>query len=136
MFFPGDCVNKQKLSLQKELDKACTENTELQAEELVLMEVIFCLYKECHTFFSCELCLPKQLGFLSEKEKDMFVRKLAFIEDLERSKQGACGGIGPPDVVEAFESTANSFDGLFDLFSPSVLASFVDISQSFRPSLG
>ena len=40
---PGDCVDRQKLSLQEELDKACAENVELRAEELSLIEKCSCL---------------------------------------------------------------------------------------------
>ena len=42
-FFPGDCVNKQKLTLQEELNKAQAEDVELHTEELLLIEKCFCL---------------------------------------------------------------------------------------------
>ena len=66
----------------------------------------------------------------------MFVRELASIEDLERSKQRVSGGVRPSDAVKASELMVNSFDGLFDLFSPLVLAFFIDIPQSFGLLLG
>ena len=37
---PGDCVDRQKLSLQEELDKACAEDAKLRAE-LSLIEKCF-----------------------------------------------------------------------------------------------
>ena len=98
MVFSGDCVNKQKLSLQKKLDKARTKDAELQAEKLVLMEKISGLYEERHVLFSREFCLRKQLGFLSKKKKKMFARELASIEDLKRSKQGASESVGLLDA--------------------------------------
>ena len=39
-FFSGDCVDKQRLTLQKELDKVCAENVELRAEKLSLMRSV------------------------------------------------------------------------------------------------
>ena len=45
--FPEDCVDRQKLSLQEELDKACAENAELRAEELSLIEKCSCLNRKC-----------------------------------------------------------------------------------------
>ena len=70
------------------------------------------------------------------KKRKMFARELVSIEDLERSKQGAFGGVEPSDAVEASELMVNSFNGLFDSFFPLVLVSFVDISQSSGPPLG
>ena len=102
----------------------------------MLMERIFCLHEKHHALFSCKLRLRKQLSFLGEKEKEMFTRELAPIEDLERSEQGEPRGIGLLDAFEAFEPIANPFDGLFDSFSPSVLAFFVNISQFFGPPMG
>ena len=43
----GDCVDRQKLSLQEELDKACAEATKLHEEELWLIEKCSCLNKKC-----------------------------------------------------------------------------------------
>ena len=37
-FLPGDCINRQKLSLQEELDKAHAEDAKLGAEKLSLIE--------------------------------------------------------------------------------------------------
>ena len=76
------------------------------------------------------------MGFLSKKEKETFARKLASIKDLERSEQGASGGVRLSDAVKASEPMANSFNSLCDSFFPSVLAFFVDISQSSKPPLG
>ena len=39
----GDCVDRQKLSLQEELDEACAKNAKLHAKELSLIEKCFCL---------------------------------------------------------------------------------------------
>ena len=115
MLFLRDCINRQRLSLQKELDKACAENTELQAEELALMESTSCLYKKYCTLFSCEFCLCKQLDVLSEKEKEMFTRELVFIEDLE-SKQKVSGGIRLSDIAPGL--TANLFKTCLICSSP------------------
>ena len=117
------------------LDKACTETAELQAEKLVLIERIFHLHEKCCAFFSRELCLCKQLGFLGEKKKKLFARELVSIEDLKRSEQEASEGVGSSDAVEGSELMANPFDGLFDLFSSSILAFFADIPQSSEPPL-
>ena len=134
--FLKDCVNKQKLSLQKELDKACVENAKLWAKKLVLIEKTFCFYKKHCAFFSCELCLCKQLGILSEKKKKMFARKLASIENLERSKQGVFESVKPSNAFKVSESMANLFNSLFDLFSPSALAFFINIPQYSGLRLG
>ena len=66
----------------------------------------------------------------------MFARELVSIEDLERLEQGASRGVELSDAVEASKLMINLFDGLFDSFSPSVLVSFVNISQSSGPPLG
>ena len=99
-FSEGYCVDKQKLSLQKKIDKACTENVELQAEKLALMERTFWLYEKCHAFLFCELCLCKQLGVLSEKKKKMFARELAFIKNLKRLKQEAFENVKLSNAVK------------------------------------
>ena len=57
----------------------------------------------------------------------MFAGELASIEDLERSKEEVFKGIGPLNAINTFELMVNFFDGLFDLFSLSIFASFVDI---------
>ena len=109
------------------LDKVCTEDAELRAEELVLMEGTSCHYEKRYTLFSHELCFCNQLSVQSKKEKKMFARELVSIENLERSEQGASGGIRLSDAIKASELMINLFDSLFDSFSPSVLAFFVDI---------
>ena len=53
--FPGDCINRQKLSLQEKLDKACAEDAELRAEELLLIEKCSHFNKKHWTFLSYEL---------------------------------------------------------------------------------
>ena len=111
------------------------KNAELWTEELVLIEIISRLYEKRCAFFSRELWLRKQLGFLNKKEKKMFARELASIEDLERSEQEVPGGVGLSDVVKAPELMVNPFDNLLDLFSRSVLVSFVDSSKSSGPPL-
>ena len=101
----------------------------------MLIKTTFCLYKKHYASLFCKLCLYKQLGVLSEKVKKMLTRKLAFIENLKRLKQGVSGSVGALITIEAFELMANSFDGLFDSFSLLALTFFVNISQSFEPSL-
>ena len=65
-FLPEDGVDKQKLTLQKELDKAFAEDVELRAEELSLIEKCSCLNEKRWTLLLCELQLRKQLGVLGE----------------------------------------------------------------------
>ena len=86
MFSLRNRFDKQKLSLQKELEKAGKKDAELWVEELVLMVRTSCLHEKRYALFPCEFCFRKQLGVLSKKEKKMFVRKLVSIEDLERSE--------------------------------------------------
>ena len=129
--FPGDCVYRQKLSLQEELNKACAEDAELRAEELSLIEKCFCLNKKHQTLLLHELQLHKQLGVLGEREKELISQELAFIEKLENAKQEASRG-----VVET-ESVTDSFSS-FD-FSPFILTSldvFANIPQPFQLSQG
>ena len=71
-FLPGDYVDRQKLSLQEELDKTYAEDAKLRAKKLSLIEKCFCLNKKHQTFSSRELQLRKQLGVLSEQEKKLF----------------------------------------------------------------
>ena len=66
----------------------------------------------------------------------MFARELASIEDLERSEQRASKGVGLSGTFKTSELMTNSFDSLYDSFSPLVLVFFIDNSQSFGPLLG
>ena len=59
------------------------------------MERFSCLYEKYYVLFPRELCLYKQLGFLGKKNKEMFTRKLASIENLESLEQEASEGVGP-----------------------------------------
>ena len=125
---PRDCVNKQKLSLQEELDKACTKDVELRAEELLLIEKCSCLNEKRWTLLSHELQLRKQLGVLGEQEKELFSQELMSIEELEKAEQEASRSIAETEWV------TNSFSG-FD-FSLSVLTFFdvfANIPQFFQP---
>ena len=65
----GDCVDKKKLSIQEELNKACAEDAEFWAEELALIEKGLRLNEKRSTLLSCELHLCKQLGILGNKKK-------------------------------------------------------------------
>ena len=51
----GDWVDRQKLSLQEELDKACAKDAELRAEELSLIGKCFHLNEKRWTFLLREL---------------------------------------------------------------------------------
>ena len=129
--FLRDCIDRQKLFLQAELDKACVENAKLRAKELLLIEKCSCLNKKRWTFLLRELQLRKQLGVLSEREKELFSQELASIEELEKAEQEASQG-----VVKT-ESITDSFSGFN--FSPSILTSFnvlANIPQFFQPSQG
>ena len=66
----------------------------------------------------------------------MFARDLASIKNLERSKQGVSGGVRLSDAIKASELIVNLLNDLFDLFSSSILAFFINIPQSFGPPLG
>ena len=66
----------------------------------------------------------------------MFARELAFIKNLERLEQGASKDIRPSNALKASELTTNPFNDLINLFSPLVLAFFVNISQFSGLSLG
>ena len=128
---PGDCVDRQTLSLHKELDKACAENVELCAEELLLMEKCSCFNEKHWTFLLHELQLRKQQGVLGEREKKLFFQELASIEELEKAEQEACQGVVKTELV------IDSFSG-FD-FSFLILTSFdvfANIPQSFQRSQG
>ena len=50
-----DCVDRQKLSLQKKLDKACAEDAKLRAKELLLIEKCSCFNEKRWTLLLCEL---------------------------------------------------------------------------------
>ena len=71
------------------MDKACAEDAELRAKELVLIEKSLHLNEKRRVLLSCELHLCKQLGILGNKEKEMFARELASIEDLEEQDRAA-----------------------------------------------
>ena len=117
------------------MDKACAEDAELRAEELRLIEKSSHLNEKRRTFLSCELCLRKQLGILGNKEKEMFARELASIEDLKEQEQAANKPTVAAEIPE-LTSIVDSFSGLFDLLLPLVLAAFANIPQSSEMSLG
>ena len=66
----------------------------------------------------------------------MFARELAFIDDLERLEQEASKSVELSNAIKVSESMATLFDGMFDFFSLSILASFVDILQPSGLPLG
>ena len=117
------------------MDKARAEDAELRAEELALIEKSSRLNEKRCTFLSRELRLRKQLGILGNKEKEMFARELMSIENLEEQEQAANKTTAAAEIPE-LTSMVDSFSGLFDLLSPSVLAAFADISQSSKMPLG
>ena len=131
----GDCVNKKKLSIQEELDKACAEDAELRAEELALIKKSLRLNEKRRTLLSCEPHLCKQLGILGNKEKKLFARELASIEDLEEQERVANETTIAAEMPES-TSIVNSFSGLFDLLLLLVLAAFANIPQSSEMPLG
>ena len=117
------------------MDKACAKDAELRAEELALIEKSSRLNEKRRIFLSHELRLCKQLGILGNKEKEMFARELAFIEDLEEQEQAANK---TTIAAEMPESTLmiDSFSGMFDSLLPLVLAAFANISQFSKMPLG
>ena len=117
------------------MDKARAEDAELRAEELVLIEKSLRLNEKHHTLLSCELCLRKQLRILGNKEKEMFARELASIEDLEEQERAANKTTAAAEIPE-LTSMVDPFSGLFDLLLPSVLAAFANIPQSSKMPLG
>ena len=117
------------------MDKACAEDAELRAEELVLMEKSSRLNKKRRTLLSCELYLCKQLGILGNKEKKMFVRELASIKNLEEQERAANKTTVAAEIPES-TSMVDSFSGLFNLLLPLVLAAFANIPQSSKMPLG
>ena len=117
------------------MDKACTEDAELRAEELALIEKSLRLNEKLRTPLSSELRLCKQLGILGNKEKEMFARKLASIKDLEEQEQATKKTTVAAEIPES-TSIIDSFSSLFDSLLPSVLAAFADIPQSSEMPLG
>ena len=125
--FSGDCINRQNLSLQEELNKACAEDAELHAEELLLIEKCSRVNEKHWTLLLQDLQLRKQLGVLGEREKKLFFQELASIKELEKAEQEASW-----DVVET-ELVTDLFSGFN--FSFSVLTFFdvfANIPQSFQ----
>ena len=102
---------------------------------LALIEKSLRLNEKRCTFLSCELHLCKQLGILSNKEKEMFAQKLASIEDLEEQERAANKTTIAAEMPES-TSMVDSFSGLFDSLLPLVLAAFADIPQSSKMPLG
>ena len=81
------------------------------------MKKTFCFHKKRCAFLSHKLCLYKRLGVLIKKEKEMFTRELASIENLERSEHGVSESVRPSNVIKVVELMTNPFKGLLDLFS-------------------
>ena len=117
------------------MDKARAEDAELQAEELALIKRSSRFNEKRCTLLSCEFRLCKQLGILGNKEKEMFARELASIEDLEEEEQAANKTTVAAEIPE-LTSMVDPFSSLFDLLLPSVLAAFANIPQSFEMPLG
>ena len=117
------------------MDKPRAEDAELWAEELVLIEKSSRLNEKRCTLLSCELRLCKQLGILDNKEKEMFVRELASIKDLEEQERAVNKTTAAAEIPE-LTSMVDPFSGLFDLLSPSVLAAFANLPQSSEMPLG
>ena len=117
------------------MGKAHAEDAELRAEELALIEKNLRLNEKHHTLLSCELRLCKQLGILCNKEKEMFTRELASIEDLKEQEQAANKTIVAAEMLES-TSMVDLFSGLFDSLLPLVLAAFANIPQSSEMPLG
>ena len=65
----------------------------------------------------------------------MFAREMASIKDLEEQEQAANKTTIAAEMPES-TSMVDSFNGLFDLLLPSVLAVFADIPQSSEMLLG
>ena len=117
------------------MNEACAEDAELRAEELALIEKSSRLNEKRCTLLSRELRLCKQLGILGNKEKEMFARELALIEDLEE-QEGAANKTTVAAEIPELISMVDPFSGLFDLLLPLVLAAFADIPQSSKMLLG
>ena len=115
------------------MDKACAENAELWAEELVLIEKSSRLNEKRCTLLSCELRLCKQLRIPGNKDKEMFVQELASIKDLKEQEQAANK---TTIAVEMPESTSmiDLFSGVFDLLLPwfwQLLPIFLNLPKFF-----
>ena len=117
------------------MDKARAEDIELRAEELMMIEKSSRLNEKCCTLLFCELRLCKQLGILGNKEKEMFARELASIEDLKEQEQAANKKTVAAEIPES-TSMVDPFNGLFDSLSPLILAAFANIPQSSKMPLG
>ena len=117
------------------MDKARAEDAELRAKELVLIVKSSRLNEKRRTLLSRELRLCKQLRILGNKEKEMFARELASIEDLKEQEQAANKKTVAAEIPE-LTSIVDPFSGLFDSLLPLVLAAFADISQSSEMPLG
>ena len=117
------------------MNKARAENAELRAEELALIKKSSHLNEKRRTLLSRELRLRKQLGILGNKEKEIFARELASIEDLKEQEQAANKTTVAAEISESI-SMVDPFSGLFDLLLPLVLAAFADIPQSSEKPLG
>ena len=85
-FFPGDCVDKQKLLLHEKLNKTHAEDAVLHAEELLLIKKCSCLNEKRWILLLLELQLRKQLGVLGELEKKLFSQELASIKELKKAE--------------------------------------------------
>ena len=131
----GDCVDKKKLFIQEELDKARAEDVELRAEKLALIEKSSRLNEKRCTPLSRELRLCKQLGILGNKEKEIFAWELASIKNLKEQEQAANKSTIAAEMPESI-SMVDSFSGLFDSLLPLVLAAFANIPQSSKMPLG
>ena len=107
----------------------------MRAKELALIEKSLRLIEKHYTFLSCELRLCKQLEILGNKEKEMFVRELASIEDLEEQERAVNKTTIAAEMLE-LTSMIDPFSGLFDLLLPLVLAAFANIPQSSKMPLG
>ena len=117
------------------MDKACAEDAELRAGELVLIEKSSRLNKKRRVLLSCKLRLCKQLGILGNKEKEMFAQELAFIKDLKEQERAANKTTVAAEIPK-LTSIVDPFSGLFDLLSPLVLAAFANIPQPSKMPLG
>ena len=117
------------------MDKARAEDAELRAEELALIEKSSRLNEKRRTFLSREFCFRKQLRILGNKEREMFARELASIEDLEEQEQAANKKTEAAEILE-LTSMVDPFSGLFDSLLPLVLAAFANIPQSSEMPLG
>ena len=107
----------------------------MRAKELTLIEKSLRLNEKRRTLLSRELHLCKQLEILGNKEKEMFARELASIEDLEEQKRAANKTTIAAEMLES-TSMVDPFSGLFDLLLVLVLAAFANIPQSSKMPQG